>query len=92
LLVSHSYTPKKKTFPFILHEILSDPESQNIITWMPHGCSWRVLDKEKLAKVICPKYFSHSKFEHFTRSVNGWGFKVRTHRAKCGTNAAREGH
>jgi len=64
-----------KTFPFILHDILSDPESQNIIAWMPHGRSWKVMDKEKLAMVICPTYFSHSKFEHFTRSVNGWGFK-----------------
>jgi len=42
---------------------------------MPHGRSWRVHDREKLAKVLCPRYFNHCKFESFTRSATGWGFK-----------------
>jgi hypothetical protein len=43
---------------------------------MPHGRSWRIIDKEKLASVVCFKNFNHDSFGSFTRSVNGWGFKV----------------
>jgi hypothetical protein len=44
---------------------------------MPHGRSWKILDKELVAKVICKKHFNHQNFESFNRSINGWGFKVR---------------
>jgi len=66
---------ERRKFPVVLYEILSDPRNFHIIYWMPHGRSWRIHDREKLAKVLCPRYFNHCKFESFTRSATGWGFK-----------------
>ncbi|KAL3787279.1 hypothetical protein HJC23_004153 [Cyclotella cryptica] len=65
------------TFPMKLHGIVSNPAYRHIICWMPHGRSWKILDKELLASVVCKKYFNHDNFDSFNRSVNGWGFKVR---------------
>eukprot|EP00804_Cyclotella_cryptica_P000690 CCRYP_014698-RB/>CCRYP_014698-RB protein AED:0.23 eAED:0.70 QI:0/0/0/1/1/0.5/2/0/467 len=58
-----------------LHGIVSNPAYRHIICWMPHGRSWKILDKELLASVVCKKYFNHDNFDSFNRSVNGWGFK-----------------
>ena len=49
---------------------------RHIISWMPHGRSWKILDKDLVASVICNECFSHQNFDSFNRSVNGWGFKV----------------
>lgn len=49
---------------------------RHIIRWMPHGRSWKILDKDLVASVICNECFSHQNFDSFNRSVNGWGFKV----------------
>lgn len=68
------------TFPAKLHEILSCPEYSHIITWMPHGRAWRVLNPKEFAEIVMPKKFSHqSKYSSFKRQVNGWGFKRFTH-------------
>lgn len=69
-----------KTFPQKLHYILSRPEYRHIISWMPHGRAWKILDKELLVSVVCREQFNHGKFESFNRQVNGWGFKVRKER------------
>ena len=63
-------------FPARLHDLLShDEDISNIITWLPHGRSWIVLDKKEFLKKVAPSHFQISKFESFTRQVNGWGFK-----------------
>ena len=59
-----------------LHMILSTPEYASFITWKPHGRAWTVVDKLKFTSIVLPKYFNHSNFSSFNRSVNGWGFKV----------------
>ena len=70
---------QRNNFPAKLHEIVSNPDYQHIICWLPHGRSWKILNKRLLERVICPKHFSHCKFESFNRQVNGWGFKVSRH-------------
>jgi hypothetical protein len=62
-------------FPMKLYDILCNPEFSHAISWMPHGRSWKVLNKEYFMAEICPQYFSQSRFESFIRQVNGWGFK-----------------
>lgn len=62
-------------FPRKLYAILCNPEFSHAISWMPHGRSWRVLNKEYFMEEICPRYFSQTRFESFVRQVNGWGFK-----------------
>jgi len=64
------------TFPAKLFKILSNQEFADIITWMPHGRSWRMLQPKVFSEVVSTKYFSHqSKYASFMRQVNGWGFK-----------------
>mmetsp|Transcript_40707 Transcript_40707/g.85520 ORF Transcript_40707/g.85520 Transcript_40707/m.85520 type:complete len:505 (+) Transcript_40707:142-1656(+) len=65
----------RPNFPAKLHEIVSNPAYQHIICWLPHGRSWKIVDKYLLTSVVIPHHFSHAKFESFNRSVNGWGFK-----------------
>lgn len=63
-------------FPARLHDLLShEEEISDIITWLPHGRSWIVMDKAEFLKKVAPSHFQISKFESFTRQVNGWGFK-----------------
>ena len=59
-----------------LHDLLSHENGINeIIRWMPHGRSWIVLNKKEFLEKVAPSHFQISKFESFTRQVNGWGFK-----------------
>uniref|UniRef100_A0A7S1ZB11 HSF-type DNA-binding domain-containing protein n=1 Tax=Trieres chinensis TaxID=1514140 RepID=A0A7S1ZB11_TRICV len=63
-------------FPSKLYEVLSREDFSHIITWMPHGRSWIVVDKVALVEQVMTEYFSrcHS-YASFMRQVNGWGFQ-----------------
>eukprot|EP00980_Cylindrotheca_fusiformis_P030817 scaffold25464_cov113-Cylindrotheca_fusiformis.AAC.1 len=65
----------KLTFPAKLHTILSIPENQDIISWLPHGRSWRILRQEQFEEQVLPMFFRHARHKSFIRQVNGWGFK-----------------
>lgn len=62
-------------FPAKMHAILSRPELADIIGWMPHGRSWRVLKPREFEILVMPTYFEQSKFSSFIRQANGWGFR-----------------
>ena len=62
-------------FPMKLYDILCHPDFSHAISWLPHGRSWKVLNKEFFMEEICPHYFSQTRYESFIRQVNGWGFK-----------------
>lgn len=62
---------KRISFPMKLHAILSKVEYRHIICWMPHGRSWKVVDKDLLVSIVCKENFSHESFGSFNRSVNG---------------------
>ena len=61
-------------FPSKLYEILSRNDIADIISWSPHGRSWKVHKPKVFEERIIPQYFRHSKYNSFTRQVNGWGF------------------
>ena len=65
---------KLDTFPNVLHRILSEEELSGIITWLPHGYSWKIINKSRLVDKVIPKFFNHKKYKSFLRQVNGWGF------------------
>jgi hypothetical protein len=71
------YKGKRATsnFPAKLHMILSNPAYSHVITWMPHGRAWKILNKELFMKEVTPNYFGQNKYESFTRQLSGWGFK-----------------
>lgn len=62
-------------FPSKLHQILSSSAYTHILSWMPHGRAWKIHNKELLVQEVISKYFVQSKYESFTRQLNGWGFK-----------------
>jgi hypothetical protein len=59
--------------------ILSNPEYQDIISWLPHGRSWRILQQKAFEERVIPFYFRHGRYSSFARQVNGWGFRRITH-------------
>ena len=65
----------KKSFPKKLHEILSNPEFEHIISWMPHGRAWNIHNRDLFQTEVAPRYFHQEKFASFTRQVTGLGFK-----------------
>jgi hypothetical protein len=67
------------TFPIKLHGILSNPEFQDIIAWLPHGRAWRILQHKAFEEKVIPMYFRHGRYSSFARQVNGWGFRRITH-------------
>uniref|UniRef100_A0A7S4K5Z1 HSF-type DNA-binding domain-containing protein n=1 Tax=Odontella aurita TaxID=265563 RepID=A0A7S4K5Z1_9STRA len=65
-------------FPAKMHDILSRPDLEDVVTWLPHGRSWRVLDSAEFERRVLPQYFDHRKFSSFIRQANGWGFRRMT--------------
>lgn len=64
-----------RNFPARLHAMLSDENFSHIISWMPHGRAWKVINKELLVEEVIPKFFGQSKYASFTRQLSGWGLK-----------------
>ena len=62
------------TFPAVLHDILRDDAFSNIITWLPHGQAFEVLDKKKFEEVVSTKFFNGSCYSSFTKKLNRWNF------------------
>lgn len=62
-------------FPAKMHSILSRPDLADVVAWMPHGRSWRVLKPREFEIRVIPTYFEHAKFSSFIRQANGWGFR-----------------
>lgn len=60
---------KEPPFPVKLHRILSNPAYSDLISWLPHGRSWRVLKPKAFEEEIAPRYFRHTKFASFMRQV-----------------------
>jgi hypothetical protein len=67
--------PRGTNFPSKLHDMLSREEIFDVISWCPHGRSWRVLKPKAFELKILPKYFRHGNYNSFMRQVNGWGFR-----------------
>lgn len=55
-------------------KILSTNAYSDIISWLPHGKGFLLLQKRRFAEEVLPKFFKQSKFASFTRKLNRWGF------------------
>jgi len=64
----------ENSFPVKLHKILSNVEFCGIISWLPHGRSWRIIKRDEFEQRIIPRYFRHHHLSSFMRQVNGWVF------------------
>ncbi len=65
----------KMTFARKLFEIVDNPAHSEIVTWLPDGKRWIIVDKKRFASEILPKYFKQSQFTSFTRRLIRWKFK-----------------
>jgi len=65
-------------FPAKMHAILSSPELTDIIAWLPHGRSWRVMKPREFEIKVLPKFFEHVKFSSFVRQANGCTYVAST--------------
>jgi hypothetical protein len=61
-------------FPQKLFALLAK-EPPSIVTWIPTGNAFRILDGEKFQQEVIPKYFKHTKFASFQRQLNLYGFR-----------------
>ena len=77
-----STSHNRASFPKKLHSILCDPKYEKAITWLPDGCSWKVLDQERLKNEVLPHYFDHNNYTSFMRQVNAYGFQRKSGK-KC---------
>uniref|UniRef100_A0A7S3KYR0 HSF-type DNA-binding domain-containing protein n=1 Tax=Amphora coffeiformis TaxID=265554 RepID=A0A7S3KYR0_9STRA len=66
---------RNMTFSQKVHHILSTPEYEGCISWMPHGRSFRIHVPKNFEVTVCPKYFNHRRYSSFLRDMNKYGFK-----------------
>jgi len=74
-ILSAGEASRDPTFPVKLHQILSARDFEDIISWLPHGRSFRVLQPKAFEERVIPLFFRHGRYASFARQVNGWGFK-----------------
>ena len=65
-------------FPFKMHDILTRIDAEgysDIMSWMPHGRSFKIHDQDGFEEHILPLYFRHSKKSSLLRQLNLYGFR-----------------
>lgn len=70
-----------RNLPAILHKVLSDEEYGQVLQWLPHGKSWRIVRFDALRKQVLPKYFPQlcengdGSIDAFMKQLTLWGFE-----------------
>lgn len=54
--------------------ILDDESNAEVISWLPEGKGFIILDKKRFAEDVMPRYFNDTKFASFIRRLNRWCF------------------
>jgi hypothetical protein len=67
---------KLECFPIKLMEIINDEANSEIITWMPEGNGFVILNKARLAADVLPNVFKMTQYTSFTRRLKRWGFII----------------
>jgi len=65
---------KAVPFPLKLMKVLSNEEFEPVITWMPSGKSFSIVDSKTFVSEILPDHFKSAKYASFTRKLHRWGF------------------
>mmetsp|Transcript_22311 Transcript_22311/g.32613 ORF Transcript_22311/g.32613 Transcript_22311/m.32613 type:complete len:258 (-) Transcript_22311:152-925(-) len=61
-------------FPLQLMAVLNDDLSPDIVTWLPEGHGFTILDKKRFESEVMPQYFKESRYTSFTKRLRRWGF------------------
>uniref|UniRef100_K7DYU1 HSF-type DNA-binding domain-containing protein n=1 Tax=Monodelphis domestica TaxID=13616 RepID=K7DYU1_MONDO len=57
-----------------LWALVDDSSTDDVIGWSRNGQSFSILDEQKFAKELLPKYFKHNNLSSFVRQLNMYGF------------------
>lgn len=63
---------RSQRFPVKMCALLSQPQLSHIITWLPHGRSWRVLDTRAFETAVLPAFFESDNYRSFNHVINAW--------------------
>lgn len=64
------------SFPVKLFALLEqEGEEMELIQWVSHGLCFRILNPDRFAAEIVPKYFKQTKLTSFQRQLNLYGFR-----------------
>jgi hypothetical protein len=66
---------RSQRFPVKLYALLNQPSLSEIITWMPHGRSWKVLKPRLFETSVLPVFFESDNYHSFNRVINAWSFR-----------------
>lgn len=66
---------RSQRFPVKLYALLSQPNLSHVITWMPHGRSWKVLKPKIFETAVLPVFFESDNYHSFNRVINAWSFR-----------------
>uniref|UniRef100_A0A8C6TRS0 Heat shock transcription factor 2 n=1 Tax=Neogobius melanostomus TaxID=47308 RepID=A0A8C6TRS0_9GOBI len=62
-----------------LWTLVEDADTNEFICWSQEGKSFMVLDEQRFAKEILPKFFKHNNMASFIRQLNMYGFRKVMH-------------
>lgn len=56
------------------YEIISDPETNEVVSWNEEGEGFVVKQVNKFQDEVLPKHFKHNNFSSFIRQLNMYDF------------------
>jgi hypothetical protein len=54
---------------------MANSNSQNVVSWQPHGKAFRVHQPEDFARTIMRRYFNQTQYKSFQRQLHIYGFR-----------------
>ena len=66
---------RSQRFPVKLYALLSQPSLASVISWMPHGRSWKVHKPRTFEAAVLPVFFESDNYHSFNRVINAWSFR-----------------
>merc|ERR1711862_37650 len=63
-------------FATMLMDVLSSKSMENVITWLPEGNAFIVINEKEFTKYVLPICFELMKFESFVKRLFRWGFRA----------------